>query len=224
MILLFRYEAISRSLPADRSPARRPCQHCAMHVFCAQVNVQRSVSDCACQSDPRSCLQLYLVVVCCAMPPHHFVMKKILKRSEPAYKQPTARCWMGSWVNPSVAELTAVLSFNEPGGLVPIAHALAYIIIAGEGLGDYFANPDRQATMYFYFELRNTTVTDEQLRRWFPRCRFEWNQCTSEETKERLRNMGTFIERTFADPTENLARLATPCRPAGGQCRKRHQQ
>ena len=96
-----------------------------------------------------------------------------------------------------------ILSFNEPEGPVPIEHALRYIIIADEGVR--FFDPRAYAIMYFYFELKSTTLTANELRRWFPNCHFERNQGSAEEIKQQIRNIGNFVERTFLDVDEDLA-------------------
>ena len=200
---MYSQEVCRPTADGDQSPARRPFHHCAMHVSLSLFagEQERFIGDCGYPANSTFLVAVFLLVaLCCAMPPHYFVLKKILKRSEPMYKPPTARCWIGSWVNPSMENMTDVLIFNEPGGPVPNDHAIAYIIIAGERLGEHLNNPSVHTTMYFYFELKDTAVTAEQLRLWFPSCQFEPNQSTAEETKERLRNIGLYIEHTFTGP------------------------
>ena len=88
-----------------------------------------------------------------------------------------------------------ILSFNEPEGPVPIEHALRYIIIAGEVLSVDF-DPRAYALIHIYFELKSTTITADELRRWFPNCDFEPNQ---EDIKEPMRGFANFVERTWVD-------------------------
>ena len=88
-------------------------------------------------------------------------------------REAEARHWIGVVNNPDVNDLRNWWCFNEPGGPVPVAHQLGYIIIAHE----HANQPGKTPHLQMYFEFMMTRVTLSKLKGWFgdkphlePRC------------------------------------------------------